>query len=66
MIKVIEESESGRNKKFRDTVKNKIMTSPQFVKEIENGNYRKFHIRKINGIKTPVSNPNKKTKDNLG
>ena len=42
------------------------MTRSQFVKEIEKGNYENYHIRVINDIKTPVSNPDKSENNNLG
>ena len=56
-FKVIKESSSGRNLKFRDNVTKKIMTRTEFVREIEKGKYKNYHVRVINGIKTPVSNP---------
>ena len=56
-ITVISESSTGRNQKFHDNKKNKDMTRTEFVKEIKKGNYRSYHIRKINGVETPVSNP---------
>lgn len=64
-ITVTKESDSGRNQKFRDNYKDKSMTRSQFVKEIERGNYDNYHVRDINGIKTPVSNPDKSTNNNL-
>ena len=64
-VKVTRETETGRNISFHDNFKNKDMTKAQFVKEIENGNYPNYHIRVINGIKTPVSNPDDKTTNNL-
>lgn len=42
------------------------MTRNQFVREIERGNYPNHHIREINGVKTPVSNPDKSEINNLG
>jgi hypothetical protein len=42
------------------------MSRTQFVKEIEKGNYSDYHVRKINGVKTPASNPDGKTGNNLG
>ncbi len=42
------------------------MTRATFVAEISHGNYPSYHIRTINGIQTPVSNPDKKTSNNLG
>lgn len=65
-ISVMEESKTGRNLKFRDNYRNRIMNLRQFVTEIEAGNYNNFHIRKLNGVKTPVSNPDKTSRNNLG
>ena len=65
-VKVTKESSTGRNINFQDTTTGKSMTRSQFVKEIEKGNYSDYHVRKINGVKTPVSNPNGKQSDNLG
>lgn len=65
-ITVLQENQKGRNEKFKDNITKKIMTRTQFVKEIENGNYKEYHIRKINNIKTPVSNPDKNENNNLG
>lgn len=64
-ITVTQESESGRNNKFHDNYTGKDMTRAQFVKEIEGGNYDDYHIRKINSLKTPVSNPDGKEGNNL-
>ena len=64
-IKVTQESDSGRNQRFRDTRTGEDMTRAQFVKQIENGQYSNYHIRKINKIKTPISNPDKTTNNNL-
>lgn len=65
-VSVIKESETGRNEKFKDNKSNKEMTRKTFVNEIKNGKYDKYHIRKINGIDTPVSNPDKSKNNNLG
>lgn len=65
-ISVLKENESGRNEMFRDNVKGIEMTRNQFVKEIERGNYDNYHIRVINDIKTPVSNPDSSENNNLG
>lgn len=64
-IEVLKENENGRNIKFRDNYTREEMTRRQFVREIERGNYKEYHIRIINDVKTPVSNPNKNEKDNL-
>lgn len=65
-ISVVMESDTGRNEKFKDNYNGKQMTRNQFVKEIEQGNYSNYHVRMINNIKTPVSNPDKSEKNNLG
>ncbi len=64
-VKVTQESDSGRNQRFRDTRTGQEMTRAQFVKKIENGQYDNYHVRKINNIKTPVSNPDETTNNNL-
>ena len=64
-IKVTQESDSGRNERFRDTRTGNEMTRAQFVKQIENDQYPNYHVRKINGVKTPVSNPDDTTNNNL-
>lgn len=60
------ETNTGRNLKFHDNYKNQDMSRPQFVKEINNGNYENYHVRVINGIKTPCSNPDNSSRNNLG
>lgn len=65
-ITVTSESNTGRNQKFRDNYSGANMTRSQFVKKIENGNYDNYHTRVINGVKTPVSNPDSATNNNLG
>ena len=41
------------------------MTRAGFVSKIESGSYPDYHVRKINNVKTPVSNPNGKEGNNL-
>lgn len=65
-ITVTQETESGRNTNFRDNSTGKNMTRLQFVRKIEKGDYADYHIRRINDVETPASNPNKSEKDNLG
>ena len=64
-ITTISESETWRNLKFHDNYSWNNMTRAWFVREIESGNYDNYHIREINGIKTPVSNPDNKVNNNL-
>lgn len=59
------ENSTGRNMTFHDNYTNRDMTRSQFVKQIESGNYGKYHVRVINGVKTPVSNPDKNVNNNL-
>lgn len=65
-ITVTNESESGRNQNFHDNKSGEDMTRVGFVREIEQGNYSNYHVRIINGVKTPVSNPDGKEGNNLG
>jgi len=64
-VTVIEETNSGRNQRFRDNYNRNTMTRSKFVNEIRRGNYENYHVRKINGVETPVSNPDKSTNNNL-
>lgn len=66
MLKTINVSNTEINLIFLDTKNNKELTLEQLVKMIEKGKYPKYHIRIINGIKTPCSNPDKNKKNNLG
>ena len=65
-IKVTSESDSGRNERFYDNSTGANMTRAQFVREIERGNYPNYHVRKINGVKTPAANPDGNRNNNLG
>lgn len=65
-IVVTSESETGRNTGFKDTRTGETFTRAQFVKEIKAGNYEHYHVRKINGVDTPVSNPDDSSNNNLG
>lgn len=65
-VKVIKESETGRNLNFRDTNKGENMTRKQFVDKINRGDFPNYHVRNINGVDTPASNPNDRDCDNLG
>ena len=56
---------SGHHQKFHDNNSGKNMTRAEFVKEIEGGNFNDYHIRKVNGLKTPVSNPDRSEGNNL-
>jgi hypothetical protein len=65
-VSTIVESSTGRNLQFHDNFNWNNMSTNQFVFEIENGNYSNHHIRVINWIKTPVSNPDWSKNNNLG
>lgn len=65
-VTVTNQTSSGRNTKFHDNYTGKEMTRSQFVNQIKQGNYDNYHIRTINGIETPVSNPDKSSNNNLG
>lgn len=65
-IVVTKESSSGRNTQFKDTKTGATMTRNQFVNKINSGVYKNYHVRNINGVKTPASNPDKSKNNNLG
>lgn len=65
-VETITESSTGRNTRFHDNLTGLDMTRKQFVDRIKRGEYEGYHIRNINGIETPVSNPDKKESNNLG
>ena len=65
-VSVTRESNTGRNQRFHDNYRGTDMTRSQFVREINNGNYENYHVRNINGIPTPVSNPDSTRNNNLG
>ena len=65
-ISVTRESNTGRNECFHDNFTNTNMTRQQFVNQIKQGYYQNYHVRNINGVDTPVSNPDKTRNNNLG
>ena len=65
-VTVTRETPTGRNQRFHDNHTGADMTRPQFVRKIEAGNYPNYHVRDVNGVKTPISNPDGKEGNNLG
>jgi uncharacterized protein DUF3892 len=65
-IKVTEETDTGQNVGFKDTRTGEEMTRSEFVRKIEQGQYPKYHVREIDGVKTPASNPDGSANNNLG
>lgn len=65
-ISVTSESSTGRNQTFHDNYTGADMTRAQFVRQINSGNYENYHVRNINGVATPVSNPDSSSRNNLG
>jgi len=64
-ITVVQESDTGRNEKFRDNQTGTVMTRPELVRKIDSGQYPNYHNRNINDVKTPVSNPDSSKNNNL-
>ena len=62
----IAQNATGRNTSFRDVSTGTKMTRSQFVSKIENNQYNDYHVRTINKVKTPCSNPDKSVRNNLG
>lgn len=65
-ISVTSENSTGRNMTFHDNYTGADMTRAQFVRQINSGNYENYHVRTINGVETPVSNPDNSSRNNLG
>lgn len=61
-VTVTRESDTGRNTRFHDNVTGDDMTRQQFVQKINQGSYNGYYVRDINGIPTPCSKPDNKTK----
>tara|TARA_R110002060_G_scaffold35268_1_gene46128 strand:+ start:1620 stop:1832 length:213 start_codon:yes stop_codon:yes gene_type:complete len=64
-VSTTKESETGRNQQFKDNFTGEEMSKSQFVKKIEAGEYKNYHVRKINGVKTSVSNQDPNADNNL-
>ena len=65
-VRSIAQNSTGRNITFKDVSSGTKMTISQFVSKIENNKYPDYHVRTINGIKTPCSNPDRNERNNLG
>ena len=65
-VSTIQENDSGRNTSFLDNQTGKKMSRKQFVRAIQDGKYIGYHVRSINGVATPCSNPDKSKENNLG
>ena len=65
-VVVTNESESGRNQQFHDKTIGRNMSRGEFADRIEAGQYPDYHVRVINGLRTPVSNPDRSEGNNLG
>ena len=65
-VSVRSETPTGRNTRFHDNRTGADMSRSEFVRQIERGNYQNYHVREINGVKTPVSNPDRSEHNNLG
>ena len=64
-VTVTRENDAGRNLRFHDNYRGTDMSRVEFVRQISTGNYPNYHIRNINGVDTPVSNPDGKESNNL-
>ena len=65
-VRVTQDTDSGRNERFRDTERSRSMNRAEFVRLIKEGSYPGYYIRVINGVETPVSNPDRSEGNNLG
>jgi hypothetical protein len=65
-VEVTQETDSGRNRQFHDDRNGRDMSRAEFVRQIRKGNYPDYHVRIINGLATPISNPDRSENNNLG
>lgn len=65
-VEVTQESDSGRNQRFHDDRSGRDMSRTEFVQRIRQGEYPDYHVRIINRIPTPASNPDGSERNNLG
>lgn len=65
-LKVVRESDTGRNQRFQNTRTGQEMSRAEVVRRIKQGEYEDYHVRKVNGIETPAANPDGKKGNNLG
>ena len=64
-LKTIKQSSTWRNIKFKDNFKWNVFTRIEVVKKIQRWELKNYHIRNINWVKTPVSNPDSTKNNNL-
>lgn len=62
-IKVTAETKTGRNTRFKTNRGSR--TRQKLVQEIRAGKHKGYHVRIINGVATPVSNPDASKGNNL-
>jgi len=65
-LSVTRETSSGRNQEFRDSRTGATMPSAEAFVASNAASTPGYHVRRIRGVKTPVSNPNGQSSDNLG
>lgn len=65
-ITVVRETDTGRNSQFHDNANGRTMSRSEFVERIQDGSYPNYHVRVIDGVNTPVSNPDGSEGNNLG
>jgi hypothetical protein len=65
-LRVTAQTASGRNTRFADRRTSRSLSRQELVRRIRRGAYPNYHIRMINGVATPVSNPDRSVQNNLG
>jgi len=64
-VSTTSEDSNGRNRRFKDNYTGDEMYRCEFVDKIKRGKYPGYHTRDINGVETPVSNPDGSKNNNL-
>ncbi|NTU80795.1 MAG: hypothetical protein HGA45_15690 [Chloroflexales bacterium] len=65
-VSVTRQSDTDRNTGFKVNTTGERLSRAEFVRAIEQGRFPDYHVRVINGVKTPVSNPDSSETNNLG
>jgi hypothetical protein len=65
-VVVLKESKTGRNEVFLDLIRSSVMSREGFVAKISRGVYPGYTVASIDGLKTPMSNPDGVASNNLG
>ncbi len=64
-LKVVKESSTGLNQKFKDNKTNEVLNRGEVNKRINQGVYEDYHVMHRDGKNIPRSNPDSSKNNNL-